>query len=60
MEKLLKKLDEIFAKYKVEQAEIDEVGQIIADMNGELNQEGEEFVAPEMGEDDGYEEEGED
>lgn len=62
MEKLIKKLDEIFAKYGVEQAEIEEVGQLIAELGGELNQEGEDFEAPEMGENyGGYEaEEGED
>lgn len=60
MEKLLKKLDEIFAKYGVEPAEIEEVGQLIAELGGELNQEGEDFEAPEMGENDGGYEEGED
>lgn len=57
MEKLIKKLDEIFEKYGVAEEEIAEVGQLIADINGELNMDGEEFDAPEMGEsEDGYEE----
>ncbi len=57
MEKLIKKLDEIFEKYGVADEEIAEVGQLIADINGELNMDGEEFDAPEMGEsEDGYEE----
>lgn len=58
MDKLIKKLDEIFEKYGVEQAEIEEVGQLINDLNGELNTDGEEFEQPDMGdEEDGYEEE---
>lgn len=48
MDKLIKKLDEIFEKYGVEESEIAEVGQLIADLNGELNTDGEEFNAPEM------------
>ena len=55
MEKLIKKLDEIFEKYGVEQAEIEEVGAIISELGGELKQEGEDFEAPEMGESDGEE-----
>ena len=57
MEKLIKKLDEIFEKYGVEQAEIEEVGAIISELGGELKQEGEDFEAPEMGESDGEEDE---
>lgn len=54
MEKLIKKLDELFKKYNVTEEEIAEVGEIIANVeNGELVQEGEEFNAPEMGESDG-------
>lgn len=61
MDKLVKKLDEIFEKYGVAEEEIAEVGQLIADINGELNTEGEEFEAPDMGEtEDGYEEADED
>ena len=57
MEKLVKKLDEIFEKYGVAEEEIAEVGDLIAGLNGELVTEGEEFDAPEMGEsEDGYEE----
>lgn len=49
MDKLLQKLDEIFEKYGVDPEEIKEVADIINKMNGELEQEGEEFNAPEMG-----------
>lgn len=49
MDKLLKKLDELFAKYQVSEEEIKEVADIINSMDGELEQEGEEFTAPEMG-----------
>lgn len=48
MEKLIKKLDEIFEKYGVDQAEIEEVGNLLNDLNGELVTEGEEFNAPEI------------
>lgn len=49
MEKLLKKLDEIFEKYGVDPEEIKAVADIINSMDGELEQEGEEFTAPDMG-----------
>lgn len=56
MDKLLKKLDELFAKYQVSEEEIKEVADIINTMDGELNMEGEEFQKPEIeGEDDGEE-----
>lgn len=60
MEKLIKKLDELFKKYQVTEEEIAEVGEIIANVeNGELVQEGEEFEAPDMGgQDVDYEEDG--
>jgi hypothetical protein len=48
MEKLIKKLDEIFDKYSVAEEDIAEVGELIASIGGELNTEGEEFDAPEM------------
>lgn len=58
MEKLIKKLDELFEKYGVEEAEIAEVGELLDALNGELVTEGEEFEQPDMGEEeDGYEEE---
>ena len=58
MEKLIKKLDELFKKYNVTEEEIAEVGEIIANVEqGELVQEGEQFTAPDMGGRDGdYEE----
>lgn len=53
MEKLIKKLDEIFEKYGVSDEDIAEVGELIASAgNGEIVVEGEEFVAPDMGESD--------
>lgn len=58
MEKLIKKLDELFAKYQVSEEEIAEVGDLIAGLGGDLNMEGEEFEAPEMEEDGESEEEG--
>ena len=57
MDKLIKKLDEIFEKYGVEQAEIAEVGELLDNLNGELATDGEEFEKPDMGDEDGYEEE---
>ena len=57
MEKLLQKLDELFAKYQVSEEEIKEVADIINTMDGELNMEGEEFQKPEIeGDDDGEDE----
>ena len=49
MDKLIKKLDELFAKYGVSEEEVQEVGVIIANIGGdELNMEGEYFEAPEV------------
>ena len=56
MEKLIKKLDEIFKQYGVSQEEIEEVGNLLNNLNGELNTDGEEFVEPEGENTDGYEE----
>lgn len=56
MDKLIKFLDDLFERYDVAEEDIAKVGQLIADLNGELNTEGEDFEAPEMGEsEDGYE-----
>lgn len=49
MDKLLKKLDEIFEKYGVDPEEIKEVANIINGIDGELNMTGDEFTTPEMG-----------
>lgn len=52
MDKLIEKLDELFAKYGVSEEEVQEVGVIIANIGGELNTEGEDdFSAPEVEED---------
>lgn len=58
MQKLIEKLDELFAKYQVSEEEIAEVGDLIANLNGELNTEGEEFEAPEMDNGESEDEEG--
>lgn len=60
MEKLIQKLDEIFAKYGVEEQDIAEVGDILASIGGgEIVEvaEDEDFVAPDMGGDNGTEDE---
>jgi hypothetical protein len=52
MEKLIQKLDEIFAKYGVEENDVAAVGDIIAEIGGgEIAEvEGDEdFIAPAMG-----------
>ena len=57
MEKLLKKLDEIFNKYDVSDDERADVAEIVDNIaGGELVVEGEEFNAPDMGEEYGEEE----
>jgi hypothetical protein len=57
MDKLLAKLDELFAKYQVSEEEIKEVADIINGIDGELNMDGDEFQKPEIaGEDDGEDE----
>lgn len=57
MDKLLQKLDELFAKYQVSEEEIKEVANIINGIDGELNMDGDEFQKPEIdGEDDGEDE----
>lgn len=58
MEKLIKKLDELFAKYGVAEEDIAEVGKLIASVGGdEIIIEGEdEFVEPDMGYEDEDEE----
>lgn len=61
MEKLIKKLDEIFAKYKVAEDDIAEVGMLISGIGGgDIVVEGEDFVAPDMGDGDEKEYEFED
>ena len=57
MEKLLKYLDSLFAKYQVSEEEIKEVADIINSIDGELNMDGEEFQKPEIeGDGDGEDE----
>ena len=57
MEKFIEALDELFDKYEVEEADRARIGDLLAGIGGELNNEGEDFEAPEMGESDGdYEE----
>lgn len=53
MEKLIKKLDEIFAKYGVAEEDIAEVGTLISGIGGgDIVVEGEEFIQPVMGDED--------
>lgn len=53
MEKLIKKLDEIFSKYGVAEEDIAEVGTLISGIGGgDIVADGEDFVAPDMGEND--------
>ena len=50
MEELVKKLDEIFKKYGVSEEEVAEVGALVSAVGqDELNQEGDDFEAPDMG-----------
>lgn len=58
MEKFIEELDKLFEKYQVEDADRARIGDLLAGIGGELNQEGEDFDAPEMGDRDGYEEDG--
>lgn len=51
MDKLIEKLDELFAKYGVSEEEVQEVGMLIANIGGDLNTEGDDFSAPEVEED---------
>lgn len=48
MDKLVKFLDDLFERYNVAEEDIAKVGTLIADLNGELNTDGEDFEAPEM------------
>lgn len=55
MEKFIEELDKLFEKYQVEDADRARIGDLLAGIGGELNQEGEEFQAPDMGDrDDGH------
>lgn len=57
MEKFIEELDKLFEKYDVEEADRARIGDLLAGIGGELETEGEDFEAPEMGESDGdYEE----
>lgn len=59
MEKFIEELDKLFEKYEVEEADRARIGDLLAGIGGELNNEGEDFEAPEMGESDEYAEEDE-
>ena len=57
MEKFIEALDELFDKYEVEEADRARIVDLLAGIGGELETEGEEFNAPDLGEEDGdYEE----
>lgn len=49
MEKFIEELDKLFEKYQVEDADRARIGDLLAGIGGELNQEGEDFEAPDMG-----------
>ena len=59
MEKFIEELDKLFEKYDVEEADRARIGDLLAGIGGELETEGEDFEAPEMGETDGNDEEDE-
>lgn len=56
MEKFIEELDKLFEKYQVEDVDRARIGDLLAGIGGELNQEGEDFEAPDMGDGDEYEE----
>ena len=53
MDKLIEKLDDIFARYNVAEEDIKAVGELIDGLNGDIVMEGEDFAE---GEKDGNEE----
>ena len=48
MNKLIEFLDDLFERYNVAEEDIAKVGDLIANIGGELNTEGEDFVPPEV------------
>lgn len=52
MEKLIEKLDDIFARYNVAEEDIKAVGELIDGLNGDIVMEGEEYAEGEINGDD--------
>lgn len=52
MDKLIEKLDDIFARYNVAEEDIKAVGELIDGLNGDIVMEGEEYAEGEINGDD--------
>lgn len=57
MEKLLKKFDELADKYGIDENDRKEFAEIVNNLGGEIKNEGDDFDAPDMGDNDGNEDE---
>lgn len=55
MEKLLKKFDELADKYGIDENDRKEFAEIVNNLGGEIKNEGDDFEAPDMGDDDEHE-----
>ena len=55
MEKLLKKFDELADKYGIDENDRKEFAEIVNNLGGEIKNEGDDFEAPDMGDEDGNE-----
>ena len=55
MEKLLKKFDELADKYGIDEQDRKEFAEIVNNLGGEIKNEGDDFEAPDMGDEDGNE-----
>lgn len=53
MEKLLKKFDELADKYGIDENDRKEFAEIVNNLGGEIKNEGDDFDAPDMGDEDG-------
>lgn len=55
MEKLLKKFDELADKYGIDENDRKEFAEIVNNLGGEIKNEGDDFEAPDMGDEDEHE-----
>lgn len=55
MEKLLKKFDELADKYGIDENDRKEFAEIVNNLGGEIKNEGDDFDAPDMGDNDEHE-----
>lgn len=55
MEKLLKKFDELADKYGIDENDRKEFAEIVNNLGGEIKNEGDDFDAPDMGDEDEHE-----